>query len=354
MAHDLNIRADGTASMFSLYENPWHKLGRVLTQELTDDKVAEAAGLNWDVLEKPIYHENSGVYSPIAGEKCLVRADTQQVMAVVSKDYRVFSNQELIQLMRKIALDTDVQWTTAGCLGKTGSTQWVLGYLPELDIRIRGGNDTKFYMLLTNGHGNMRSLQILPTTVRVCCHNTLSAATLGGTKSRRRNMENKEFTKAALSSGYGIHHDGQLDKSVADVVEAYQRFAQDKLVTQEVMEQLCEVKLDETETVDYWNKVFSMPVLDEHDEKAKARMLKLESSRLEKLQQIFASPTCAGPEIAGTAYAALQATTEFIEHHSLRRKASSTSQLSHANFGGAGAKLKEKAFDMAVDMVGAA
>lgn len=350
MAHDLNVRADGTAAVFSLRESPWHKLGRVIQQELKQGEVAEAAGLDWNVLEQPVYRELNGNFDAIAGQKVLVRSDTQQVLNVVSNEYRVFQNAELIELMGKIANDTNVVWETAGCLGKAGQTQWVLGYLPELDIRVREKDQIKSYMLLTNGHGNMKSLQILPTTVRVVCQNLLTMATAGGQKTRRKNMENRKFDKATLSSGYGIHHDGNLVKSVRDVVDAYQQFMKDKVVTQEVMEQLCDVKMSRDDSVEYWNHVFGLPTDPLIDETAKARQIKYENERLQKLKDLLDSPTCNSEEIAGSAYSTFQATTEFIDHCSLRRKANATSQLSHAAFG-LGAKLKEKAFDQAMELI---
>lgn len=352
MAHDLNIRADGTAAMFSLRESPWHKLGRVLTTEITDDKVAEAAGLNWTVLEKPIYHETNGTYDVITGEKALVRSDTNQVMSVVSKEYRVFQNQELIELMKRIASNTPVVWETAGCLGRTGQTQWVMGYLPDLDIKVREKDSTKSYMLLTNGHGNMRSLQVLPTTVRVVCQNTLSMATQGGDRKRRANMKAGKFDRAALSTGYGIHHDGSLDKSVEDVVSAYERFMKDKIITQEIYEQMADTKMSRSDTVEYWNRVFGMPSAEEHDEAAKLKLLENEKKRQTTLESILTSVTCQTDASNGTLYGSLQSVVEYVDHFSLRRKANASSQLNVSQFG-AGAKVKEKAFDEAMAVVAA-
>jgi len=352
MAHELNFRQDGTAEMFSLRKSPWHGLGKIIDFELNDSQVADTAGLNWNVLEKPVYHETNGVYDAIKGEKCLVREDTQQVLSVVSNEYRVFQNKETIELMRKIAGETGkIVWETAGVLSNS-KTIWVLGKLPELEIKLRGDDKTESYMLITNGHGNARSLQVLPTTVRVLCSNTLSMATMGGQKQRRKNMEDGKFNKATLSTGFGIHHDGNLDKAVEDVVTAYQQFAKDRLVTQEIMEQMCDVKMSRGDSIEYWNRVFGMPIDEAADETVKARKLKYESERLQKLQDLLDSPTCNAPEIAGTAYSSLQAATEFVDHFSLRRKVHATSQLNHLAFG-AGAKIKEKAFDEALALVAA-
>jgi len=350
MAHNLNIREDGTAAMFSLRQSPWHGLGRVIKQELKESEVAEAAGLDWTVLEKPIYHETNGSFTSIDGEKALVRSDTNQVMSVVSTDYRVFSNAELIALSAKIAGSTGVVFEAAGCLGKTGGSQWLLGYMPELDIRVRETDATKSYMLLANSHGQGRALLVMPTTIRVVCQNCLNMATRGGHKTRRLNSELGKFDKAALSTGYSVHHDGALERSLGDVVEAYQAFIQDKVITQEIYEQMAEVKVSKVDTVEYWNKVFGMPSADELDETSKARALKVARERMERLESILASPTCQTDATQGSLYGVLQSTTEFVDHFSLRRKVSATSQLSHSQFG-AGSKLKQRAFDLALEMV---
>lgn len=351
MAHELSTRADGTAEMFSLRVSPWHGLGRVLTKELKDEEVAEAAGLNWSVTESPIFRQLNGAYEMLNNDKVLARSDNNLALAVVSKDYRVFQNQEMITLMRQIAKDTPVVWETAGVLHH-GKTTWCMGYMPELDIRIRANDHTKFYMLLTNGHGNMRSLQIMPTLVRVVCANTLHAATNGGTKRRRKNAEEKKFTKATLSQGFGIHHDGQLERSVADVVNAYEQFMQDKLVTQEVYEQMADVKMEQKDSVEYWNKVFQLEADPLADEAAKAKAMKVESSRLESLQQILFSQTCQTDATKGTLYGSFNAVTEYVDHVKSVRKRDGSNRLSVTQFG-TGAKLKEKAFDLAIDMVGA-
>jgi len=352
MAHELSLRADGTAEMFSLRQNPWHGLGRVLTKELKDEEVAEAAGLNWSVTENPIYRQLNGQYEMLNNDKVLARSDNNAVLGVVSNEYRVFQNEELIKLMRQIARDTDVTWESAGVLHH-GRTTWCMGYIPELDIRVRENDHSKFYMLLTNGHGNMRSLQILPTMVRVVCANTLAAATNGGTKKRRKNMEKGKFDKATLSTGFGIHHDGQLDKAVADVVNAYEQFMKDKLVTQELFEQMADVKMDQTETAEYWNKVFQLEADPLADEAAKAKAMKVESTRLESLQQILMSATCQTDATVGTLYGSFNAVTEYVDHVKSVRKRDGSNRLSVTQFG-TGAKLKEKAFDLAVDLVGAA
>lgn len=352
MAHELSLRADGTAEMFSLRQNPWHGLGRVLTKELKDEEVAEAAGLNWGVTENPIYRRLNDQFEVVNSDKVLARSDNNNVLAVVSKDYRVFQNDELIKLMRSIASNTPVVWETAGAL-HYGRTTWCLGYLPELDIRVRKNDLTKFYMLLTNGHGNMRSLQIMPTTVRVVCNNTLTAATVGGTRQRRKNAEKGVFTKATLSTGFGIHHDGQMDKSVADVVDAYDQFMKDKLVTQEIYEQMADIKMTQGDSIEYWNRVFKLEADPLADEAAKTKAMKIEATRQESLQQILMSATCRTDATADTLYGSFNAVTEYVDHVKSVRRRDGSNRLSVTQFG-TGAKLKEKAFDLAVELVPAA
>ena len=185
MAHELTIRSNGNAEMFSLRANPWHGLGTVIQRELNDSEVRQTAGIDWEVEEAPVMQaitkpspldatDTITDHQQVAGYKILRRSDTKAPLAVVSQGYRSFTNQELVDLMRRIAGQTPVVWETAGSL-KGGQIVWALGRLPDLDLTING-DASQSYMLLHNGHGNGRALQIVPTTVRVVCANTARMA----------------------------------------------------------------------------------------------------------------------------------------------------------------------------------
>ena len=57
-------------SMFYVRETPWHGLGTKVMEALSSKEALEAAGLNWRVLQEPIYTEKE---KQIEGYKANVR-----------------------------------------------------------------------------------------------------------------------------------------------------------------------------------------------------------------------------------------------------------------------------------------
>ena len=83
--------AANVETMFYTREKPWHGLG-VQVQEAPESSVAlEVAGLDWEVLQKPIYTD---LGEEIAGYKANVRDNDGKVLGVVSNRYKVVQNKE--------------------------------------------------------------------------------------------------------------------------------------------------------------------------------------------------------------------------------------------------------------------
>lgn len=358
MAHNLTIRADGTAEMFSLRESPWHKLGRVLPEEITDGKVLEMAGLNWAVEEVPVGTvdqvaipggDTMTTATVIPGWKALRRNDTGAVLGVVGKHFRTYQNQELVDLMRRIAGLGHIVWETAGSLGG-GKTVWALARLPDLAWDVKGDANNA-YMLLTNGHGNQRALTIMPTAIRVVCANTMRMATGGtaATKARILNMKEGDFSNGALATGYGLHHDRGLDDAVRQVVAAYRRLTEAQEATAALGNRLADAKVNQADADAYWEMTFRLAVPAGLDEKAKVRAMRKRDGTLGKLREIMAGPTCQVAGTAGTWYAAAQAALELIDHHP-GKNSTAGGRFGWANWGD-GAALKADAWAYALAAV---
>src|SRR4051794_19067647 len=88
MAHGIT-RSD---TMMSVRRVPWHRLGVVLDDRpRTLAAALEAAGLTWTVAKEPLCRADG---RPVTGHHATVRADTDQVLGVVSDDYVVVQNHE--------------------------------------------------------------------------------------------------------------------------------------------------------------------------------------------------------------------------------------------------------------------
>lgn len=359
MAHELSMRKDGTAEMFSLRESPWHKLGKVLTEEITDDQVLVEAGLDWTVLQEEVFADNTPddapmgpddmVFNPIPGYKVLKRSDTQAPLSIVGDRYRVFQNHEMVQAMRLIARDLHVVWETAGAI-RGGQMVWTLGYMPDLVYNVKK-DAIKTYMLIVNGHGNAKSLVLTPTTVRTVCSNTLHMALSRVSEGDRlkRGVE-QDFSEVSLSQGFSIRHNGSLPTLLSGVVGAYAGIVQDAKITQEVSEAMAETKMARKDSEAYWRAVFGLESPAGLDEAEKVRAMRKETKILGKLETIFDSPTCNTEGIKDTLWAALQACTEYVDHHDTTDADSAARRFQTANFG-TGLAIKAKAWDEAVALL---
>lgn len=360
MAHNLHIdRLTGQAAMVSFRENPWHSLGNVVHKEMTDDEVMQFALLNWEVATEPVFRvrDVNGVQSirQIKKQKLLVRQDTDAEFGIVAENYRIVQNRELVQWMRKISGDLGLVWQTAGALGR-GDTVWVLAEIPDLAIAL--GNDvTKSYMLMSNGHGNGRSLRMMPTMVRVVCNNTLTMALGSKAKERaqRQNADEGNTSTEGLQLGYSIRHNGQLDNTVQRVTAAYAAARTTIEEQARVLSELANKPATVSDAAEYWEAVFRLPVAADESSRSKTMRENREAERRLTLNRIWESGTSQGLDTSGSWYTAMQAAVEYVDHEMpVRDRAGAGAAVARSRRAlfGTGAQMKQAALTTALEFAG--
>ena len=161
--------AANVESMFYTREKPWHGLGTRVEEAPTSKEALELAGLNWKVLQKPIY-TSSGI--PIKGYKANVRDIDQNILGIVTDRYKVVQNEEAFKFTDDL-LGAGVRYETAGSL-QDGKRIWLLAKLPH--EYIIGGEQISPYLVFTNTHDGSGAIKVAVTPVRVVCCNTLNLA----------------------------------------------------------------------------------------------------------------------------------------------------------------------------------
>lgn len=212
MSHEID-QSTGKTAVFVTGEPPWHGLGTVIKQAATSQEAIVLAGLNWEVEQWPLITSRGGEMKPIVNHLANVRADTQRVLGVVSRRYRLFQNAEAFDFMDALVGEKLAMFETAGSLAD-GRRIWLLARLPG-EYRAAADDVVKPYVLLTNNHDGSGPLRMVPTTIRVVCQNTLLLA-LG----------------EAGQTGVTIRHAGDLATRVAEarqklgiISQRMQRFA---------------------------------------------------------------------------------------------------------------------------------
>ena len=112
-------------SMFYVRETPWHGLGTRVIEALSSEDALIAAGLNWNVIQEPIY---TGENEPISGYKANVRDSDRKVLGVVTDRYKVVQNHEAF-VFTDALLGQGVRYETAGSL-QEGRKVWLLAHMP--------------------------------------------------------------------------------------------------------------------------------------------------------------------------------------------------------------------------------
>lgn len=156
-------------TMFSVREKPWHGLGIIVKEAPTSADAIRLAGLDWTVVQEPIYTNFSNV---VEGYRANVRSSDRKVLGVVSDRYKVVQNVDAFSFTDEL-LGRGVRYETAGSL-QEGKKVWLLARLPR--EYIIAGERISPYLVFSNTHDGSGSVKVAITPVRVVCNNTLNLA----------------------------------------------------------------------------------------------------------------------------------------------------------------------------------
>lgn len=161
--------AANVESMFYVRETPWHGLGTRVSEAPTSSEALTLAGLNWNVMQEPIYTGNDDL---IEGYKANVRDKDRKVLGVVTDRYKVIQNAEAFSFTDEL-LGEGVRYETAGSL-QGGKKVWLLARMPQ--EYIISGERISPYLLFSNTHDGSGAIRVALTPIRVVCNNTLNLA----------------------------------------------------------------------------------------------------------------------------------------------------------------------------------
>lgn len=163
------IMAANVESMFYVRKTPWHGLGTRVNETLNSREALTAAGLDWNVIQEPIYTETEEL---IDGYKVNVRDSDRHVLGVVTDRYKIVQNQEAFAFTDEL-LGEGVRYETAGSL-QGGRKVWLLAHLPH--EYIISGERISPYLVFFNSHDGSGAIKAAITPIRVVCQNTLNLA----------------------------------------------------------------------------------------------------------------------------------------------------------------------------------
>lgn len=322
MAHNL-ATTNGRTAMFYTGETPWHRLGTKLDNPATASEAIVAAGLDYTVEKQPLFTADGEV----APRQAVVRADTREVLGVVGRGYMPIQNHAAFEFLDSVVLSNELRYHTAGALHR-GEKIWLLAKLRG-EIRVKNSDDiSEKFLLLSNSHDGSASLRVFLCPVRVVCANTLNLALSKGQR-----------------QGVSIQHRGDLDSKLVEARELL-GFAHHIYMDMEQQAEVLASYYPRAEQIEnFFKAIYPDPPSGEANRAISARReltRLLEDGRGQDI-----------PQIRHSMWAAVNAVTEYVDHHRNSRGANTLDRDSRrldSIWFGTGANLKAKAWSEALTL----
>jgi phage/plasmid-like protein (TIGR03299 family) len=315
---------DSKPAMMYTGDVPWHRLGTRLDSPPTAREAIVASGLDYRVAIKELATVDQ---QEVPQRKAVVRCDTGDVLGVVGNSYVPVQNHQAFGFLDAVVADAGLRYHTAGALGK-GERIWMLAKLPGA-IQVGGSDDlVDKFLLLSNTHDGTTALRVFFTPIRVVCQNTLNLA-----------------ERLAAGQGIAIMHKGDLHTKIQEaqrVLGLATRFYDDAAAR---IDLLASHQPSAEQLTSFFESVYPDPV---GADPTRARNIR------ETLGRLFETGIGLDmPGVRGTTWAAYNAVTEWVDHHRptrARHPAILASRRLESSWFGSGAKLKARAWGLAVDM----
>ena len=188
---------------------PWHGLGNAVDETLTPEQMAEAAGIDWEVLPLPLkaYNPETKKFTiPGDGWNLITRMSDHKILGPCGPNWKPVQNVQALDFFKKFTEAGHMTMNTAGSLDG-GKHVWGLAKLTK-DIVLPGDDVVSGHLLLSNPHIWGKSMTIMFTPIRVVCMNTLMMAmNAGGQKFRHPHSIEwgpEQVEKAEEALGLGL------------------------------------------------------------------------------------------------------------------------------------------------------
>lgn len=324
MAHNLDF-STGKPAMAYVGEVPWHGLGERLNEHAPLETWIQAAGLDWQILREPVCYRFQDKLKEVPDRQVLIRSDNGAPLSIVSDSYCIVQPKEVIEFYRDLVAGSAFSLETAGALDD-GRKVWGLAR-SNFSHEIIPDDRIDAFLLLASSCDKSLATTVAFTSIRVVCQNTLSFA--------MEQVKGKPATKCLK-----VPHNKQFDwndaKQKLNLIDtAWQGFM-------EKVDMLAKVKVDQKQVDKYFESLFLSGKKDDEQltNRAIIEIQNLNSALVNGRGQQL-------PTTKSTAWGLVNAVTYYVDH---QRKSKSQSERLDSAWFGTGALLKDKAWDIAIEM----
>lgn len=334
-------------------QTPWHGLGNQLSQNQPIEVWAQQAGMDWRIESANVTYmaqneRGQSILMPYEEQRVLYRSDTHAPLSVVSQRYQEVQPIEILEFYRDLTEQSGFELETAGVL-KGGKKFWALAKTGQ-STALKGKDVSNGYILLATACDGTLATTAQFTSIRVVCNNTLAIA-----------LKGQNSSAGVVKVPHSTRFDADKVKQQLGVsVRAWEEHMYE-------MKQLSQRKVTQQDAAAYFDAVFNNTTLTSADQdesiiqyyrnvaqnpQPNPNKEKTEPNgrAMSKVMEMF-NGQGRGASLSSakdTAYGLLCSMTEFIDHE--RRAMSTDHRLDSAWFG-AGANIKQRSLEQALQFI---
>lgn len=204
MAHELTVRENSFVEFAFTGDrtNIWHGLGNQLQENSTIETWQEQAGMDWTINSSPLMFTGNDDVIVDDSRRVLFRSDTEKMMSVVSKDYKIVQPKEVLEFFRDLTEANQMKLSAAGTLFG-GAKFWATAELNR-EIEITNGDKVSGYLLLMSSCDSSTATTAKFTSVRAVCKNTLQIALNSKSRNAIKITHSKKFDPKQVKIDMGL------------------------------------------------------------------------------------------------------------------------------------------------------
>ena len=301
MAHEL----DNSTGIYAFAAvggaaSAWHGLGQSIEAGDSIDVITAKAGLNWSANRAPvIYNTTDGRTMSFDNQSVLYRSDTGAALGVVSENrYNVHQPREIMGFFSDFLSDNGLSIETAGAV-RGGRIVWCMAKLgPDYGFLMPGNDKVDSYIRLQTSFDGSRATDLVATTVRQVCANTMRMADADANARGYKNKHSTEFDRSGLARAFGL------------VGEQHR-------MTSEQWHAMARIKVADKAALDFFAELLDIEVSEIGKVDGQGRKLVSTKSENNLRALVTAYRKAPGAQLAsadGTAYGLLNAVTYYVDH----------------------------------------
>jgi phage/plasmid-like protein (TIGR03299 family) len=308
-------------SMAYAGDTPWHGLGQRLTEEEGRrwERVHQQAGLDWTVEKVRLMTSDT---KELVNHYVTRRTRDGKILGTVGPRYCVLQNDEAFRWFQPFLDAGEAVIHTAGSL-RGGARVWVLARLQRDPLVIAPGDVVDKFVLLSHSHDGSLAVRVGFTPVRVVCNNTLAMA-----------------HDSQASRLIRVYHTRGLQDHLSNLREAMNLANQEFEASAALYRRLQHRAINQNDLARYVRLV-----LGTDDDPPSSRLTHL----LEEIFRLHEEGRGSNlPGVRGTLWGAYNAFNEWLVYGRGSRQDVRLDSLWY----GSGARLNERALDVALDLAG--